>query len=195
MELASLSYARPVDTEPLRVNLKPDAILVRAKQRRYPPAKKEFMARYVGQLLKLGFLKKTRSPEWVSAPLMVPKRTPAMYFLTVYYRLVNNATLQTFWPMPNIDAELVEARGAKSFAAIYFCSCYWKPPLHPDSQPPFALMTPNGVVMLTRNTQGGTNSAANFQEKFTDCFEELQENFIIFDKDENQLLRILRRFF
>ena len=197
-----LDGKEPAKIDPLRVNLKQDAVPIRAKQRRYPPPKKEFMTRYVRQLLKLGLVKKATAPEWVSAPLIVPKRPPAMFRLTVDYRPVNNATVQTFWPMPNIEAELADARGAKAFAAIDFCSGYWQAPLHPDSQPLFAFMTPEGVVMPTRTTQGGTNSAANFQEKVAECFAELRENFkawiddfIIFAKDEKHLLHILRRFF
>lgn len=197
-----LDAGPPAVIAPLKVNLKPDSVTVRSKQRRYPPPKKEFMTRYVNQSLKLGFVKKTSSPEWVSAPLIVPKHPSAMYRLTVDYRPVNSATQQTFWPMPNIDAELVDARGAKTFAAINFCSGYWQAPLHPESQPLFAFMTPDGVVMPTRTTQGGTNSAANFQEKVSECFEELHENlkawiddFMIFAKDEEHTLSILRQFF
>lgn len=84
------------------------------------------MTRYVNQLLNLGFVKKKSSPEWVSAPLIVPKQPPAMYRLTVDYRPVNSATVQTFWPMPNIEAELAYARGAKAFASIDFSSGYWQ---------------------------------------------------------------------
>lgn len=192
----------PADIEPLKIHLKADAVPIRTKQRRYPPPKKEFMTRYVRQLSKLGFVKKVSSPEWVSAPLIVPKRPPAMYRLTIDYRPINNATIPTFWPMPNIDAELSDARGAAAFAGIDFCSGYWQAPLHPDSQPLFAFMTPDGVVMPTRTTQGGCNSTANFQEKIEQCFMELRENFkawlddfMLFAKNEDQMLKILRRFF
>jgi len=192
----------PADIEPLKIHLKPDAIPIRTKQRRYPPPKKEFMTRYVRELQKLGFVKSTSSPEWVSAPLIVPKRPPAMYRLTIDYRPINNATVPTFWPMPNIDAELSDTRGATAFAGIDFCSGYWQAPLHPDSQPLFAFMTPDGVVMPTRTTQGGCNSAANFQEKVEQCFAELRENFkawlddfMLFARDEQQMLQILRLFF
>ena len=78
-----LDATKPADIQPLRVNLKLDAVPVRAKQRRYPPPKREFMVGYVRQLLKLGLVKKATSPEWVSAPLIVPKRPPARYRLTV----------------------------------------------------------------------------------------------------------------
>jgi len=89
-----------------------------------------------------------------------------------------------------------------TYGAIDFCSGYWQAPLHPDSQPLFAFMTPDGVVMPTRTTQGGTNSAANFQEKVAQCFEELKENFkawiddyILWMMDEEHHIQILRRFF
>lgn len=125
-----------------------------------------------------------------------------MYRLTVDYRPINNATVQTFWPMPNIEAELSDARGATAFAAIDFCSGYWQAPLQPKNQPRLAFMTPEGVVMPTRTTQGGTNSAANFQEKLSDCFSELREHFkawiddfFIFAQNENKLLEVLRRLF
>lgn len=197
-----LDAGQPADIEPLKITLKPDATPVRAKQRRYPLPKREFMTLYVRELLKLGFVKKVSSPEWVSAPLVVPKRPPAMYRLTVDYRPVNAVTRPTFWPMPNIEAELADTRGSKAFAGIDFCSGYWQVPLHPDSQPLFAFSTPDGVVMPTRTTQGGCNSAANFQEKVEQCFTELKENFkawiddfMLFAPSEDDLLRILRRFF
>ncbi len=49
--------------EPLRVRLKPGAIPIRAKKRRYPAAKREFMNRYVRVLVELGFIKNATSPE------------------------------------------------------------------------------------------------------------------------------------
>lgn len=103
--------------------------------------------------------------------------------------------------MKNIEAELLDALGAKDFAVIDFCSGYWKAPLHPDSQPLFAFMTPKGVLMKTRTIQGGRNSAANFQESFSQFFEEIRDHFkawlddfIIFAAYEHELVRILRRF-
>eukprot|EP00171_Calliarthron_tuberculosum_P007625 IDg7625t1 len=71
----------------------------------------------------------------VSAPLVVPKYPPDIYCLTLDYRPVNNATLQTFWPMPNIEAEQAHARGARAYAAIDLCGFYWQAQLHPDIQP------------------------------------------------------------
>lgn len=160
------------------------------------------MTRYVRELLKLCFLKKVTSTEWVSAPLIVPKRPRTMYCLTVDYRPVNSVTRPTFWPMPNVEAELPDTRGSKAFPGIDFCSDYWQAPLHPESQPIFAFSTPDGIVMPTRTTQGGCNSAANFQQKVEQCFSELKQylkdwidDFKLFTPSESEVLRILRRFF
>ena len=160
------------------------------------------MTHYVRELLRLGFVKNVTSPEWVSAPMIVPKRPPAMFLLTMDYQALNLAVFSTFWPMPNIEAELHDTRHATVFCLIDFCSGYWQAPLHPDSQRLFAFMTPEGVVMPTRTPQGGCNSAANFPEKIGECFSELRDHikawiddYMLFARDENELLKILRRFF
>ena len=74
--------------------------------------------------------------------------------------------------------------------------------MHEVSQRIFAFMTPEGVFMPTRTPQGERTSAANFQEKIEECFAELRDHFrawlddyLIFAETEDELLRILRRFF
>lgn len=57
-----LDRGEPADIAPLKVTLKKDAIPVRSKKRHYPPPKKEFMTKYVKQLLKLDFVKKATAP-------------------------------------------------------------------------------------------------------------------------------------
>ncbi|MEM1369511.1 MAG: reverse transcriptase family protein, partial [Cyanobacteria bacterium P01_H01_bin.15] len=197
-----LGSGEPVDIEPLKIRLKTNAIPVRAKPRKYPLEKRVFISRYVGELKRMGFVKPAISPEWISMPLVVPKKPPAMFRMAIDYRAINAATQSTSWPMPNIDAELVDTRKAKRFALIDFCSSFWQAPLDPDSQAFYAFMAANGVVMPTRTPQGGCNSAANFQEKVEPCFIELRDHykawlddFLIFAESEDQLLQILRRFF
>lgn len=80
-----------------------------------------------------------------------------MYRMTVDYRPINAATRRITWPMPQIEAELSDMRGADAFASIDFCSGYWQLPLHVDSQPLHSFMTTDGVLQPTRTTQGGCN--------------------------------------
>lgn len=187
---------------PLKIRVKPDACPVRAKPRKYPPEKREFLQRYCDQLGKLGFVKPAQRTEWVAAPLIVPKNPPAMFRLTMDYRPVNAATLKTTWPMPHIDAVLTELQGARAFANIDFCSGYWQLPLHEDSQHLFSFMTTNGVVQPTRTTQGGCNSAPNFQACVEPCFQQLRkhilawlDDFIVHEVEEEKLLNVLEVFF
>lgn len=77
------------DIEPLSIQLKPDAVPVRANQRQYTLPNSEFMIQYVDQILNMGFVKNVTSPEWVSAPLIVLKRPPTRYRLKIDYRPVN----------------------------------------------------------------------------------------------------------
>lgn len=91
------------------------------------------------------------------------EKSPEMYRLTIDYRSVNAATQKYTCPMPHIDVFLIDVRGVGAFTSIYFCYGYWKLPLHENRQLLYAFMTPDGVMNPTRTTQGGCNSAVNFQ--------------------------------
>lgn len=191
----------PARVQPMSVHLKPDAVPVRAKPRRYPPQKREFLRRYTQELERLGFVKPAVRTDWVAAPLIVPKKPPAMFRLTMDYRPINSATQKTVWPMPHVDAVLSEMRGARCFASIDFCSGYWQLPLAEECQSLFAFMTCDGVVQPTRTTQGGCNSAANFQANVEPCFASLRDNllawlddFVVHARAEKELLDKLRCF-
>lgn len=119
-----LDAGEPVDIEPFKVTLELEAVPIRSKQRRYPPTKRDFIARYVQELLKLGFVRKVTAAEWVSVPLVVSKLTPAMYRLTADYRSLNAVTHPMLWSMSDMHAELAETRRSKTFAGIEFCSGY-----------------------------------------------------------------------
>lgn len=196
-----LSGDKPANVAPLVVNLKPNSTPVRAKPRRYPPAKRDFMDRYVRNLLQLGFVKETTSAEWVSAPIIVPKKPPAYFRFAIDHKPINAATEKIFWPMPHIDSELADLLGCLFFAEIDFCSSYWQLPLAEICQAFFAIMTPRGVVQPTRTTQGGCNSAANFQQVVEPCFAALRDNlkawlddFILYSRSEEGHLQLLRSF-
>ena len=82
----------PAKVEPLSIDLIEGARPVRAKQRRYPPPKREFRNRVTSKLLEYGFIKVTTDAQWISAPLIVPKPPPAEFRLTFDVRSVNAAT-------------------------------------------------------------------------------------------------------
>lgn len=191
----------PARVTPLKLHIKEGVQPVRAKPRRYPPEKRKFLRNYVAELEKLTLIVPATRTDWVAAPLIVPKKPPAMYRMTMDYRPVNAATSKSTWPMPYIDAVLQDVRGSKAFAVIDFTSGYWQLPMHPDSQALHAFITPDGVMQPTRTTQGGCNSAANFQACVEPCFSELRDNLLAWLDDfalhhytEDGLLHVLERF-
>lgn len=93
-----------VNVEPMPIELREGVRPVRAAQRRYPPAKREFLERVSNKLLELDFLRVAKSADWIAAPLVVPKAPLANFRLTIDLRPVNAATKPMSWPIPNIEA-------------------------------------------------------------------------------------------
>lgn len=56
------------------------------------------MLKYVQKLLELGLVRRAGRTDWMSAPLIVPKKPPAIYRLNVHHRDVNAAKLKDNWP-------------------------------------------------------------------------------------------------
>lgn len=122
--------------------------------------------------------------------------------MTFDYCPVNRAIEDTPCPMPHIDFELQDVRGSIVFAKMDFTSGYWQLSLHEDSQDALSFMTPSGVWMPLRTTQGAKKSAPNFQIKVEPCFAELRKNliawlddFLVHVRTEKELLQVIRRFF
>lgn len=118
----------------------------------------------------MGFLKPSPDAERVAAPLIVPKKPPANFRLTIDLRPVNSATKPVAWPMPNFESELSDFRKSRFFASIDSVSGYWQLPLARDSQPVHTFLTAKMCVKPTQTLQGGRNAVANFQGKVEPCF-------------------------
>lgn len=71
------------------------------------------------------------SPELFPALFIVPKRSPALYRLTVDYRPLKAVTRSMFRPMSDIAANLNDTRRCEAFAGIDYCSGYLRSPLYP----------------------------------------------------------------
>ena len=134
-------------------------------------------------------------------PVIVPKKPPAMYRMTMDYRPINKATVKNTWPMPFIDAVTNDVRGTEAITLIDFTSGYLQLQMNPNSQALHAFMTPDGVMQPTRTAQGGCNSAENFRACVEPCFESIRNNlltwiddFPLHNSSEESLLRTLQKF-
>ena len=82
----------PVDMPPLEVRLKPDAVPVRCKSRRYPAEQREFMRKHVEELRAAGMCFRNPKSAWCSPPLVVKKQEAGALRMTVDVRAVNAQT-------------------------------------------------------------------------------------------------------
>ena len=160
----------------MRVEIKPGSTPIACSQRRYPPDARKFMERYANRILEYGFGEVTTEAKWIAAPVITEKPPPALYRFTMDYKNVNAVTEPISWPMPHIDAELVDVLGTKAFALIDFVSGFWQLPLERQSQNLLAFQTMDRIIKPTRTTQGAKNSAPNFQSKVEPLFGNIKKN-------------------
>ena len=153
----------PVKVDPLKVRLKPDAVPVKCKQRRYPPVHREFLDKHVSELLDAGLVYENHRSRWASPPRIVAMKDPGTYRMTVDTRGVNAMTKPMPWPMPDLESAPASVEGSKVYFAIDWFRGYWQLPLHPDSQELYTIMTARGMITPTRVLMGCTDAVAYCQ--------------------------------
>ncbi len=122
-----------------------------------------FLNAFVNALVGMGLLKPNRNVSWLAAPVLVPKKAPAKYKMTIGLRPINAATVKQAWPMPHLYSKIYDFAGSTCFAVLEFVSGYWQLPVDQDSQDACGIVTPNGVYSSTRVLQGLTNATSHFQ--------------------------------
>ena len=187
----------------MRVELDPQKRPVKVKPRRYPPAQRQFLTKYINKLVEMDFLFSNPDADWQAAPLCVPKPgSQSKFRLAIDLRPVNAATIKKAWPMPHLDAEMGDFAGSTCFASLDFCQGYWQLPIHPESYNACGIVAPHGTYSSKRTLPGLTNATAYFQSTVEPLFAEMRSNmkawlddFNLFAKEEKRLLELLARFF
>ncbi len=110
-----LGACPPAKVEPLTLKVNPSIKPTKVGSRRYPEQKRRFLERATDKLLELGLAEPCHDAKWVAAPLIAPKKPPAMFRFTVDLRPINAATEPMSWPMPHLDSEVGDMRGSKFF--------------------------------------------------------------------------------
>ena len=94
----------PARVEPMRVQLKPGASVVKANPRRYDPVKTSWLASCVAALLAFGLVFRNLQAVWSSPAMAVPKKTRSAW----YYKAVNEQVEKSPGVMPNQEADMVD---------------------------------------------------------------------------------------
>lgn len=175
---------------------------VKCKVRRYPPAQRRFLNKYVDKLVEMGFLQPNPDAKWVAAPHLVPKNSKAQFRTTIDIGPLNSATIGQSWSVPNIDTEILDLEGHGFYAIIDFVSGYWQIPLDPTSIDLCRIICPKGTYSSSRVLHGLKNAAPCFQYAVEPLFSALRNNlkawlddFMLHAKSEDELIDLLERFF
>ena len=149
----------------MRVHLKPQAQVVKARPRRYDPVKTGWLALCIAALVAFGLLVRNIQAVWASPAMAVPMRDT--FRLVSDYQAVNSPVEQSPGVMPNQD-DMPELLEAKCFGKLDLVKGYGQMPFPPEAQEVFTIVTPDGLFTPTRVPQGLLNATSYFQGVMTD---------------------------
>ncbi|KAM9320174.1 gametogenetin-binding protein 2 [Gastrophryne carolinensis] len=128
---------------------------------RVSPEIKAHIQKEIEDMLKLGVIKKSKSP-WASPVVLVPKKDKSTRFC-VDYRRLNAVTTFDAYPMPRIDELLDQLAGSQYVTIMDLSRGYWQIPMTPEAQERSAFITPFGLFECCVMPFGMKNAPATFQ--------------------------------
>lgn len=197
-----LGKSNSASVPPMKLEPKENSKLVRVRARRYSAEERAWLDKYVGALVKMGFLISNPDAAWQAAPILVPKKnSKAKYRMAIDLRPVKSANVKQAWPMPHLDSEVYDFADSDFFAVLDFVSGYWQCPVDKESWDACGIVTPKGTYSSTRVLPGLTNATTHFQSTVEALFKKLRENlkawvdeFNLHEKTEDKLLILLAAF-
>ena len=127
-----------------KLNIIASAKPVRHKVRRFHPDRHQIIQTEVDNLLRAGFIREVKYPEWLANVVVVPRRG-GKWRVCVDYTNLNEAFPKDSFPLPRID-QIVDAsigHGMLSFLDTF--SGYHQLPMHPPDAENMAFITPHGL--------------------------------------------------
>ena len=155
-----------------KLNVIPSIRPVRQKVRRFHPDRHQVIQAEVDNLLKAGFIREIRYPEWLVNVVVVPKRG-SKWRVCVDYTYLNEACPKDNFPLPRID-QIVDAsigHGMLSFLDAF--STYHQIPMHPPNMEKTTFITSYELFCYNVMPFGLKNVGATYQRLVTKMFRPL----------------------
>ena len=104
----------------------------------------------VDNLLKVGFVREVRYPEWLATVVLVPKKG-GKWRVCIYYTDLNDTCPKDSFPLPHIDhiVDTSDGNGMLSFLDAF--SGYYQILMHPPDAEKTSFITPTRTLLLQRN--------------------------------------------
>ena len=155
-----------------KLNVFPSTRPVRQRVRRFHLDRHQIIQAEVDNLLKAGFIREVRYPEWLSNVVVVPKKG-GKWRVCVDYMDLNDACPKDSFPLPRVD-HIVDAsarHGMLSFLDAF--SGYQQIPMYPLDAEKTSLITPHGLFYYNVMPFELKNARATYQRLVTKMFRPL----------------------
>ena len=172
------------------------------RYRRIPPQEFDEVRRHLGEMLKIGAIRKSVSP-WASPMVLVRKKDGSLRFCIDLQKL-NSRTIKDAYSLPRIEESLDCLNGAVIFTSLDLKTGYWQVEMDKESIPYTAFTVgPLGFYKCVRMPFGLTNTPATFQHLMESCLGDYHlkyciiylDNIIIFSRTPAEHINRLRKVF
>ena len=155
-----------------RLNVAPSAKPVRQKVRCFHPDRHLVIQTEVDNLLKNGFIRAVKYPEWLANVVVVPKKGNK-WRVCVDYTDLNDAYPKDSFPLLCIDQIVDASAGHGMLSFLDAFSGYHQIPMHPPDAEKTSFITPHGLYCYNVMPFGSKNAGATYQRLVTKMFRPL----------------------
>ena len=150
-----------------RIKLKPNPKIYRHREYQLQGDRAEAMKKLLAEFIERGWIEPSYS-EWASPAFIVPKKEKGEWRLVVDYRGLNEQTEHDSYSLPLINTILQKQQKKRIFTVLDLKRGYHQMPLHPDSRPCTAMLTPLGPMQWKVVPMGAKIGNAAFQRMMED---------------------------
>jgi transposase InsO family protein len=182
------------------INFKPGLNLRKMRPYRENAADTIFLRKFVDDFLKAGLLVVPDSDEYASPAVVVPKKDGGKR-LCCDYRLINEITIKSQYPLPNINDLFARLAGAKVFSKIDLEKGFYQVEMNPKDIAKTAFRVSFGLFAWKVMPMGLSNSPATFQRLMDSIFSRCDfvacylDDLLVFSKSADEHVEHLRKFF
>ena len=199
-ELFTDNIATAATVTPFEINLlNPSAAPIYCAPRRQPLALQAVTSEQVRIWLELGVVRKSTSP--YNSRVVLAKKKDGTYRVCLDFRALNQETVTTPFPLPNIGSVLERLQGSRYFCRLDLSSGFLQVPLSEESARFTAFSTEDGHFEFLRMPFGLRNAPLHFQSVMTEVLgpilhrgaEDYMDDCLIHSPTMEGLCGLLRR--
>ena len=152
-----------------KLNVIPSVKPMRQKVRRFHPNDHQIIQIEVDNLLRAGFIKEVKYPEWLANVVVVLKKG-GKWRICVDYTDLTEACPKDSFPLPRIDQIVDASTGHEMLSFLDAFSSYDQIPMHPPDVEKTTFITPHGIYYYNVMPFGLKNVGATYQRLVTKIF-------------------------